>query len=101
MGQHDRNGLGYNLTLRKSKPTAILDAQRFILEGFNGITTVMADRLLREFGSVGRVLAATEAELLKVKGMGKKRVQDLLALIHASAAGLPPESIAAAADEDA
>lgn len=101
IAQHDRNGLGYNLTLRKSKPTAILDAQRFILEGFNGITTVMADRLLREFGSVGRVLAATEAELLKVKGMGKKRVQDLLALIHASAAGLPPESIAAAADEDA
>ena len=37
----------------------------------------------------GRYHPATEAELLKVKGMGKKRVQDLLALIHASAAGLP------------
>lgn len=101
IAQHDRNGLGYNLTLRKSKPTALLDAQRFVLEGFNGITTVMADRLLREFGSVGRVLAATEAELLKVKGMGKKRVKDLLALIHASATGLPPEAGASAEEEDA
>jgi DNA excision repair protein ERCC-4 len=99
IAQHDRNGLGYNLTLRKSKPTAILDAQRFVLEGFNGITTVMADRLLREFGSVGRVLTATSAELLKVKGMGKKRVQDFLALIHASATAIPPENVAAADEE--
>lgn len=92
IAQHDRNGLGYNLTLRKSKPTAVLDAQRFILEGFNGITTVLADRLLSEFGTVARVLTASETELLKVKGMGKKRVHDLYTLIHTKADSLPAES---------
>lgn len=79
--QHDRNGLGYNLTLRSRKPTAVLDAQRYVLEGLPGINTAMADRLLAHFGTVRAVLNASVEELRQVHGMGPKRAAALHELL--------------------
>jgi len=81
LAQHERNGLGYKLSLRKDKPTALLDAQRFTLEGINGIHTELANELLRHFGSVRAVFAASADELKAVKGMGPKRIEKFLALV--------------------
>ncbi|MCD9046796.1 ERCC4 domain-containing protein [Luteimonas sp. MHLX1A] len=88
--QHDRNGLGYNLTLRTRKPTAVLDAQRYVLEGLPGINTAMADRLLQRFGTVRGVLNASVEELRQVHGMGPKRAAALHAMLTAPAAETLP-----------
>lgn len=87
--QHDRNGLGYHLSLRTKKPSALLDMQRYVLEGLPGINSGMADRLLARFGSVRAVLNATPEELRKVHGMGPKRAQALHDLLTAELAPAP------------
>jgi len=82
-------GLGYHLSLRTKKPTALLDMQRYVVEGLPGINTGMADRLLTEFGSVRAVLNASPEELRKVHGMGPKRAQALHELLTAELAPAP------------
>lgn len=82
IAQHDRNGLGYALPLHKDKPTALIDAQRYLLEAVNGISGGLSDALLRHFGTAQAVFNASESELLKVKGIGPKtakRLRDVLA----------------------
>lgn len=83
IAQHDRNGLGYQLTLRQKKPAKLLDVQRYVLEGLPGINTNLADRLLEEFGTVRAVFAAGRERLLQVKGLGPKRVAEIMAVIGA------------------
>lgn len=81
LAQHDRNGLGYALPLHKDKPTALIDAQRYLLESVNGVSGGLSDALLRHFGTVQAVFNATEKELLQVKGVGPKtakRLRDVL-----------------------
>lgn len=77
IAQHERNGLGYNLPLHKDKPTALIDAQRYVLESVTGISAGGADALLRHFGTVQAVFAASPAELQVVKGIGPKTAQRL------------------------
>jgi Fanconi anemia group M protein len=48
------------------------ERQQFIIEGLPNISGVIAQRLLAHFGSVGAVLEASEKDLMKVKGVGKK-----------------------------
>lgn len=83
IAQHDRNGLGYQLTLRQKKPAKLLDVQRYVLEGLPGVNTNLADRLLEEFGSVQAVFAAGRDRLLRVKGLGPKRVAEIMDVIGA------------------
>ena len=87
IGQHDKNGLGYELPLRKDKAKALIDAQRYVLEGVNGISAELANELLRHFGSLRAVFSATESQLKAVKGMGPKRIKDLLEVATGGAPG--------------
>ena len=41
----------------------------------------MANRLLVHFGSVERVIAADEAKLIEVRGMGVKKAQSIRKLL--------------------
>ncbi len=86
IAQHDRNGLGYQLTLRQKKPVKLLDVQRYVLEGLPGVNTNLADRLLDVFGSVQGVFAASPAQLMQVKGLGPKRVTEIMDVIATRAA---------------
>jgi ERCC4-type nuclease len=70
--QHDKNGLGYVLPLRKDKPKQLLDAQRFVLEGITGVSGEMSTALLRHFGTIRAVAMATAKELQSVPGVGPK-----------------------------
>lgn len=81
IAQHDRNGLGYQLTLRQKKPVKLLDVQRYVLEGLPGVNTNLADRLLEVFGSVQGVFAASPEQLMQVKGLGPKRVAEIMDVI--------------------
>jgi len=59
--------------IRGEKGTMMLqERQQFIIEGLPNISGVIAQRLLAHFGSVSSVLEASEKDLMKVKGVGKK-----------------------------
>ncbi len=59
----------------KPKFYALADRQRFAVQGLPGIGPKLADELLRKFGSVRKVFSATDYELMRVEGFGKKRVK--------------------------
>jgi Fanconi anemia group M protein len=59
----------------KPKFYALADRQRFAVQGLPGIGPKLADELLRKFGNVRKVFAATDYELMRVEGFGKKRVK--------------------------
>ncbi len=54
------------------KPKEMKKLQEFILSGIPGISHVLAKRLLENLGSIEHVVTASEMELSKVKGVGKK-----------------------------
>lgn len=58
---------------QRSQPTAA-DVPQAMLAAVPGISHEMAIRLLRAFGSVAGVVAAPDEALLRVAGMGKKRL---------------------------
>lgn len=66
-------GLGYDVPLR-SKPKDSALASQFLVEGLPGIGPSNAIKLLAHFKSAAAVFSATDAELLKVPGIGAKMV---------------------------
>jgi ERCC4-related helicase/ERCC4-type nuclease len=59
--------------IRGEKGTMLLqERQQFIIEGLPNVSGVIAQRLLAHFGSVSAILTASEKDLMKVKGVGKK-----------------------------
>lgn len=62
------------------KPFSIDEVQRYIVSGIPSIDAILADRLLKELGTVEKVFASDEDELKKVKGIGDKlarRIREL------------------------
>jgi ERCC4-type nuclease len=53
------------------------DIPQAMLAAVPGISTMIARTLLRRFGSVVSVLAASDEELMSVKGMGPQRIEAL------------------------
>ena len=66
---------------------AIKDRQEFLVEGLPGISQTLAVRLLAHFGTVERIVAATEEELTKVKGVGKQTAKDIKVILQSRYAG--------------
>jgi len=64
------------ISLRGNKPSlSVRDKQRYIVEGLPLVSAVSAKKLLDYFGSVRRVINATERELCEVEGIGKKKAK--------------------------
>lgn len=77
--QEDGNkNLGFK---QGKKPKETKKLQEFILSSIPGISDVLAKRLLENFESVERVFNATEIELSKVKGVGKKLANKIKKLL--------------------
>lgn len=55
--------LGTTLDRRTNKPEVLTEAQQYFLEGLPGVDADRAEALLKRFGNVGAVLAASAAEL--------------------------------------
>jgi len=51
--------------------------QKFAVQGLPGIGDIVSESLLEHFGSVRRVFAANEKELIRVPGVGKGRARDI------------------------
>ena len=76
---------GRDIQIRGDKKTmAIREQQEFIVAGLPNINRTIAKRLLEEFGSVDGVFNASEDELLKVRGIGKKIAAEIRAVIKAA-----------------
>jgi ERCC4-type nuclease len=61
----------------KPRLYSLTQKQRFAVQGLPTVGPKSADLLLRRFGSVRRVFAATKSELMRVKGFGEKRAKKI------------------------
>ena len=69
---------------RPKRPAPTLEQlQRFIVEGLPNISAVLAKRLLSHFKTVEAVMTASEKELMKVPGIGKKRAKEIRRVLTA------------------
>jgi DNA excision repair protein ERCC-4 len=63
------------------KPKRLASRKLFMLQGLPGVGPALANRLLVHFGSVERVIAADEARLIEVRGMGVKKAHSIRKLL--------------------
>lgn len=54
------------------KPVSLAETQKFVVAGLPGVSTVLADRLLKEFRTLSKIFNAEEDELKKAEGIGDK-----------------------------
>ena len=54
----------------------------YVLQGLPGVGPALAERLIRRFGSIERVIAADEAALVQVEGLGAKRAARIRELVR-------------------
>jgi Fanconi anemia group M protein len=65
----------------KKKFKSMNQMQEFLIAGLPKISTATARKLLKHFGTPEKVFNATETELMKVPGIGKKlakKIRDVL-----------------------
>lgn len=74
---------GHRMIALRGEKTALTlaEKQRFIIESLPNVSSVLAERLLLHFGSVKNVIEASENELKKVEGIGKKKAQEIRKVI--------------------
>jgi len=60
-----------------ARKLALPEQQRFIVEGLPGVSAVLAKRLLEHFGTVERVMGASEKELQDVHGIGTEKAKEI------------------------
>jgi len=63
------------------KPADSKKQKEFIVSSIPGISSVLAKRLLKHFGTVEKIFAADEEEFKKVKGIKKKTAKSIRKLI--------------------
>ena len=79
--QHTRRR---EVSLRGKRPhMGLSEWQQFIVEGLPSISTVLARRLLRHFGSVVRIMNAESEQLQEVEGIGKKKAEKIREVLDA------------------
>lgn len=72
-----------DLVVRGDKPAMSLSQQqRFIIEGFPLVSSVIAKRLLFHFKSIRAIMTASEQELQEVPGVGKKIAAAIVEMVN-------------------
>lgn len=72
----------------EKKPLDLSEVQKYVVAGVPGVSTVLAERLLKKFGSVERVFTASEKDLKMVDGIGEKlakRIREIASYEYKSA----------------
>ncbi|MBQ6099660.1 MAG: DEAD/DEAH box helicase [Methanobrevibacter sp.] len=64
------------------KPTSLWEQQLFIIESLPNIGPVNAKALLQHFGTVEKVINASESELQEVEGIGKKTAKSIRKVVE-------------------
>jgi len=68
---------------RKRKVTSVQSQQLSLVSNLPGVGMVLADRILRRFGSVRRVFAASISELALVSGVGRVKADRIVNTLDA------------------
>jgi ERCC4-type nuclease len=79
--KHARDGLGYEISMRAALPKSIEAQQLFLLEGLPGVGRTRARDLLRWFGSVRRIFAASPDQIGAVPGLGESTASKITELL--------------------
>jgi ERCC4-type nuclease len=82
MARHAQVGVPEISLVPKRKAVDPPDLQRRVVEMLPGCGRVTARDLLHYFGSIERIVAATEAALREVRGIGKKRAAEIHGVLH-------------------
>ena len=83
MARQEQVGIAEISLIPKRKAADVADMQRRIIEMLPGCGLVAARDLLQHFGSVKRILNATEDELRSVRGIGAKRATEMHRIVNA------------------
>ncbi|MGC8817111.1 MAG: ERCC4 domain-containing protein [Candidatus Hadarchaeum sp.] len=73
------------------KKFTLTDCQRYIVEGLPGVSAVLAKRLLEHFGTVEKIMCASEEELRQVDGIGKEKAREIRNVLTATYAPEAPQ----------
>jgi len=83
LASHFLDGLYQPVSLhRGQKPAVLFEQKRYLLEALPGVSTVIAEALLKEFGTVAKVLTASESQLAGAKGIGPKTARNIYRVLH-------------------
>ena len=78
----EQNGEKVPISIRTDKkPVTLMEQQLFIVESLPNIGPVNAKALLSHFGSVSKILNASESQLQEVEGIGSKTAKDIRKVI--------------------
>ncbi len=83
MARQEQIGIPEISLIPKRKATSLDDLQRRVVEMLPGCGMVVARELLQHFGSVQRIVAATEDEFRAVKGIGAKTAREIVRVLTA------------------
>ncbi len=83
MARHEQVGIPEISLIPKRKAVGLPDMQRRVIEMLPGCGMVMARELLQYFGSVERIVNATEEDLLSMRGIGPKKATEMYKVLNA------------------
>ena len=83
MARQEQIGIPEISLIPKRKAADLADLQRRIVEMLPGCGMVMARDLLQHFGSVRRIVEATEGELRSLRGIGAKKAREMAGVLNA------------------
>jgi ERCC4-type nuclease len=83
MARQEQIGIPEISLIPKRKATDLADMQRRIIEMLPGCGMVMARDLLQYFGSVKRIVNATEEEFRSMRGIGAKKAAEMCKVLNA------------------
>ncbi|OIO65311.1 hypothetical protein AUJ68_03505 [Candidatus Woesearchaeota archaeon CG1_02_57_44] len=75
---------GSNFSPHAGKPTSLQEQQEYIVSSLPGIGAGIAPKLLVEFGSVRKIMSASEHELQLAKLVGPKKAQEITRVLDAA-----------------
>lgn len=79
----EQNGEKTPIQIRTDKkPVSLWEQQLFIIESLPNIGPVNAKNLLQHFGTVEKVISASESELQEVEGIGKKTAKNIRKVVE-------------------
>ena len=78
MARQEQIGIPEISLIPKRKATTLDDMQRRVIEMFPGCGMVMARDLLQHFGSVRRIVNATEDDLRGMRGIGARKAKEMV-----------------------
>ena len=83
MARQEQLGIPEISLIPKRKAPDLTDQQRRVIEMLPGCGMVMARDLLQRFGSVARIVNATEDEFRSMRGIGAKKAKGIIKVLNA------------------